>query len=116
MMERWREIPIPKRKPEYEGKYLLLRETPPKHKPTYYVPRSYGYEEPDLTDMVVRVIRRLNARETSNSSDDASWMGPIRVLRIGWNCSHCHAGHSAYIPEAWLEEGKAVFVEKVTEA
>jgi len=115
MLQTWREIPIPARKTEYEGKRLLLLANPERYEtPKQYRPDDY-IEQPDLTDWVVRLARRCNAKDTMGSPDDVSRWGSIRVLRIGWRCPHCGCAHSCYIPESWLEEGKAVFVEKVTE-
>ncbi len=114
LIARWREIPIPSRKTEYEGKHLLLLDNPQKLDP----PREYwpaGYEPIDLTDSVVKLYKRRNAKETMHSPRDVSGWGSIRVLQILWRCVHCNMSHECYIPESWLEEGKAVFVEKVTE-
>ena len=113
-MQTWREIPIPSRKTEYEGKYILLLDNPER----YELSRRFwpdGYNgNPDLTDTVVWVVRRCNAKETQGSSNDVSGWGAIRVMRVQWHCCHCNSSHEFYIPESWLEEGKAVFVEKVT--
>jgi len=112
MIEAWREIPIPARKTEYEGKYLLLLDNPERGE----IPRDswpHGYSgNPDITDTVVRVTRRMNSKDTWGTSTDVSRWGAIRVMRVRWYCSHCAAGHECYIPESWLAEGKAVFVEK----
>jgi hypothetical protein len=57
----------------------------------------------------------MNAMETMNSSNDVSAWGSVRVLRVSWRCPYCAAYHQCYIPESWLAEGKAVFVERVTD-
>jgi ParB family chromosome partitioning protein len=111
----WREVPIPDRKADYIGKNLRLLANPEQ----YDILREFwpeGYSgKPDLTGRVVYLQRRLNAKETMNSAHDVSGWGEVRVLGITWHCTHCCASHSGYIPESWLEEGKAVFVEKVKE-
>ena len=114
MLQTWREIPIPSRKTEYEGKHLLLLANPERHAiPREFWPDGY-YGPPDLTETVVFVTRRCNAKDTMGASSDVSRWGAIRVMRVHWTCCHCNACHECYIPESWLTEGKAVFVEKVT--
>jgi hypothetical protein len=109
---KWREIPVPARKADYEGKCLRLLEDPPR----YEIPRSLwpdGYAgSPDLTDMIVYVQRRMNAKDTMGSSTDVSSWGSVRVLRFVWDCPYCATGHTAFIPESWIAEGKAIFMEK----
>jgi hypothetical protein len=111
----WREIPVPERKADYAGKHLRLLANPEQYEP----PKQFWHEgysgKPDLTGRVVYLHRRLNARETMNSAHDVSRWGDVRVLAITWHCTRCGASHSGYIPESWLEEGKAVFVERVKE-
>jgi hypothetical protein len=105
MNENFKEIPIPVRKADYVDKCLRLLAVP--HK---------GYVgQPDLKGMVVYIQKRMNATETLNSSNDISGWGSVRVLRVSWRCRHCAAYHQCYIPESWLAEGKAIFVERVTE-
>ena len=112
---KWREIPIPARKPEYEGKHLRLLEDPPRDViPLEAWPDGYP-GPPDLTDELVYVHRRMNAKDTMHSPIDVSHWGSVRVLRISWNCPYCASGHHCYIPESWLAEGKAVFMERVKE-
>jgi broad specificity phosphatase PhoE len=114
MLQTWREISIPARKTEYEGKHLLLLANPERYEaPRQFWPDGY-YGNPDLTDTVVRLTRRCNAKDTQSSSVDVSHWGAIRVMRVQWRCCFCNVSHDCYIPESWLEEGKAVFVEKVT--
>ena len=68
---------------------------------------------PDLTDAVVRITRRCNAKETMHSCNDVSRWGGIRVVRIVWHCPYCGGSHEFYLPESWIADGKAVFVEKL---
>lgn len=110
LIETWREIPIPARKTEYEHKHLHLRADPDR----YRRPEEFGRYDVDLTDTIVLLTRRCNAKDTMYSPIDVSHWGAIRVLRIRWYCRHCGSAHECYIPEAWLEEGKAVFVERIT--
>jgi hypothetical protein len=110
LMEAWREIPIPSRKTQYERRHLLLLDNPYKYEKL----RDWERSEVDLTDTVVWLTRRLNAKDTMNTSHDVSNWGPVRILRILWECGYCGHDHECFIPESWLEEGKAVFVEKVT--
>ncbi len=34
-----------------------------------------------------------------------------RVLELRWKCPHCDYAHEVFIPESWIAEGKAQFVE-----
>ena len=113
---KWRETPIPARKADYEGKFLRLLEDLPEENdiPRRWWPEGYS-GKPDLTDMLVRLEKRLNAKDTMHSAHDVSSWGSIRVLRISWACPYCASTHQCYIPEAWLAEGRAVFMERVKE-
>lgn len=89
-------IPTPKHKKDWPGEFLLL------HEP---------YPEGRVNAPVVRILRRKNAMDTQNCPHDVSRWGSVRILAVGWRCSHCGADHSGYLPESLIAEGKADFVK-----
>ena len=99
--EPMREVAAPKHKKEWVGKFLLLKKEE----------TGTGGLKPPKGQMV-RIERRLNAMETQNSSLDVGHWGSVRILKCCWYCKICGAYHSGYMPERWIEEGYAVFVEK----
>ena len=114
-MQTWREIPTPARKAEYAGKHLLLLACPYDFARERHKGWARMYKGvPDLTDTVVYLLRRISAKETQGTSRDVSHWGAIRVLCVSWECSLCGSSHECCMPESWIEEGKAVFVERVT--
>ena len=113
-MTDWKEIPRPARKADYRYKFVRLSCPPPEDGQR----RASG--DPALpihAGDVLQISMRRNARDTRESctvSNVAAW-GDIRVLELRWKCPCCAIGHSVIIPESWLDDGKAVFVERVTE-
>jgi len=97
-------IETPKRKIDWLGKSLRLKQGA--------LPEEAfcGLRPPKGTPM--RVERRLHAQQTMNSSQDVSSWGAIRILRCVWYCRACGAPHQVYLPESWVEVGRAVFVEE----
>lgn len=112
----FREIPAPAKKADYVGQYLFLREDSPGERKGYnkhFPDRPYRKDYAAKGD-IVQIVRRLNAQETCNNSRDVFHWGAVRVLDVSWDCTTCGTTHRDFIPEAWIEEGKAVFVEKFT--
>jgi len=90
----------PKFKKDWVGKYLVAKRK---------------CQEGQLTPphgIILSIDRRLNAQETMHSSNDVSRWGKVRILSCSWRCLECGAWHQGYMPESWIEEGLAVFVEK----
>ncbi|AAS94719.1 hypothetical protein [Nitratidesulfovibrio vulgaris] len=57
------------------------------------------------------VTRRMHSRDTMHTAQDiSSW--DTRVLKVEGRCPTCYALHAAYIPEHWIADGKAVFVQR----
>jgi hypothetical protein len=113
----FREISAPARKADYVGCFLFLRENSPADQREYM--KKYFPDRPHRKNYaakgdVVRIARRMNAKDSLCSSRDVSSWGPIRILSVTFDCATCGAGHQDYIPESWIAEGKAVFVEKYT--
>jgi hypothetical protein len=113
----YREIPAPGRKADYVGCHLFLLEDSPADQRErvrkYFPDRPYRKNYAAKGD-VVRIVRRMNAKDTSCGSRDVSFWGSIRILSVTFECATCGTTHQDYIPESWIAEGKAVFVEKYT--
>jgi hypothetical protein len=111
----FREIPAPARKADYVGCFLFLREDSPADHREYikknFPERPYRKYYAAKGD-VVQIIRRLNAKDSMHNHRDVSGWGSIRVLGVRFECATCGVTHQDYVPESWIEEGKAVFVEK----
>lgn len=110
----FREIPAPVRKADYVGCHLFLRADPPDDPWADRIwkdlKRPYRKTRAAKGD-VVQIVRRLNAKDTCNCSRDVYSWGKIRILDVSFDCSTCGMIHRDYIPESYIEEGKAVFVE-----
>ena len=110
-MVTWKDVPPPAKKADYRYKHLrLLAEPPVDGQPC-------SPETPPLPVRigdVARIAMRRAAKETRGicSITDVSSWGAIRVLELEWKCPHCAEAHHILIPESWIAEGKAVFVEK----
>ncbi|MDE7372205.1 MAG: hypothetical protein K2N07_10820, partial [Desulfovibrio sp.] len=62
---------------------------------------------------VVRIYMRRSfdeARELLTTRAIHAWPKG-RILEVEWDCPHCAQRHRILIPESWIAEGKAVFVE-----
>lgn len=106
----WKHVLPPVKKADYRYKHLRLLATPPGQRPEQRVlPVQFGD--------VVKITMRRNARETCQlvSVNDVSNWGDVRVLEVSWPCPHCGHAHHFIIPESWIVDGKAVFVEPETE-
>jgi hypothetical protein len=111
----FREIPAPAKKEDYVGCYLFLREDSPADQREYA--RKYFPDRPFRKNYaakgdVVFIVRRMNAKDTMCSSRDVSGWGAIRIVDVEFECSACGTPHRDFIPEAYIEEGKAVFVKR----
>ena len=116
-MPQWKEVSAPARKADYRYKFLRLLDTPPRQRIGYGPEGSYWEPElPVRVGDVVKIHMRRTAAETGHvcSVNDVSAWGE-RVLEVEWPCPHCLHPHHVMIPESWITEGKAVFVEKVSE-
>lgn len=109
-MRNWIEMPPPCRKADWRFKHLRLLALPPEQD-------LRGADTKRLLPLeegaIVKVQMRRNAKETWSicSTPNVSSWGDVRVLELEWHCSFCGSAHRFYIPEAWIAEGKAVFVE-----
>lgn len=112
-MPQWKNIPIPARKADYRFKHLRLLAAPPAQRIIGGSPDQQ--ELPVRINDVVRISMRRSWEETNaklNMINISSWP-PERVLEVEWPCPHCSHSHHFVIPESWIAEGKAVFVEKI---
>jgi hypothetical protein len=110
----FREIPAPARKADYVGCCLFLRADSPDdqrvHVRRYFPDRPYRKDYAAKGD-IVKIVRRLNAKDTIYSGRNVSGWGSIRILDVQFDCTTCGVTHRDFIPEAYIGEGKAVFVE-----
>ena len=110
----WKEVERPARKADYHYKFVWLSCPPPEDgqmRPSGAAPLPIRIGD------VLQISMRRNARDTWSicSSPGVSRWGDIRVLELHWKCAYCASTHAVVIPESWIDEGKAVFVERVTE-
>lgn len=112
----WKEVPAPGRKPEYIGKFILLKENMPSQRnPSFHSLDRGPTEFLPPAGSVVKIYSRLNALSTQQSCRDVAHWGNVRILTVDWTCPHCEAVHRYSLPESWLAEGRAVFVEPGSE-
>lgn len=111
----WKEMERPAKKADYRYKHLRLLATPPEQR-IADVPIQQRKLPVRIGD-VVKISMRRNARETRQLAftNDVSGWGDVRVLEVEWPCPHCGHTHRFLIPESWLDEGKAEFVELAKE-
>lgn len=111
MSRKIRELAIPKYKKDWPGRTLLMKEACPiRH-------RRWGKDDqPSLLrewDLVTieRFLPKNEARyighlETSQWVEEGQ-----RVIKLTWTCPTCAARHEDYIPESFIRQKKAIFVE-----
>lgn len=85
----WKPVQPPKYKKDYEGKLLRI--------PTFARYRPDGTDLPP-DGAVVCIERRYNN-------------GSQFEMQVCWRCPACDHPHTGYVPEAWIAEDKAQFVE-----
>lgn len=106
----WKDVPVPTRKADYRFKYLRLLAVPP---------RQAIIGKPELPVKIGDVVHIFMRRSYDDAGDlwtrDISGWPRERILEVEWNCPHCDQMHRILIPEAWIAEGKAVFVEQTDE-
>ena len=110
-MSNWIDVPAPVCKVDWRFKYLRLMALPPEQN----LKSSDGRKTlPIEKGAIVKINMRRHARETWSmcSVPDVSPWGDVRVLELEWHCTFCGSTHRFYIPESWIAEGKAVFVER----
>lgn len=109
-MADWKEVNPPARKADYRYKHLRLLAEPPADG-QQRAPAAKPL--PVRIGDVAKISMRRAAKDTWGHSGipDVSQWGDIRVLDLEWTCPHCAHSHHFMIPESWLDEGKAVFVE-----
>lgn len=110
-MMAWRKVDAPRTKAEWRDKFIRLNETPPScrydglnNKPVPPLPIKPGD--------VAKIYMRRNLAEVTwwVPSTSEAYFGK-RVLEIIWHCPHCDNPHHLIIPETWIGEGRAEFVE-----
>ena len=67
---------------------------------------------------ILRITSRVNhgmAAISSYPSNSSFYSdNKDRVLKVQWYCPTCDTSHFEGLPEAWIAEGKIVFVERKT--
>ena len=108
-----RELAIPKYKKDWPGKTLLMKEDCPiRH-------RRWGKgDQPSLLRKgeLVTVERFLAKNEVLYLGyvETHQWAEEEqRVIKLTWTCPTCAARHEDYIPESFIRQKKAIFVEAV---
>lgn len=91
----WRNTPPPKFKKDYPGKFLRV----PDFQRRGYTDWPGSHLPPDGSVCVCR--SRYN---------DGSGAGAMKLALV-WHCPACGREHEEQIPEVWIAEGKAGFVE-----
>lgn len=90
----WQAVPPPKFKKDYEGRLLRVLSF------TRYTWQQ-GVDMPH-DGSVCRVTRRFNSGGAGGFD-----------LELAWHCPACDRAHSRTIPESWIAEGKAEFVNAI---
>lgn len=109
----WTETETPKRKKDYEGRYIKLLVDSPNV-------RGGWQSKPSLlkAGSILYIVSRVNQGQAAMSSFPCNSSvysdSKDRVLKVQWHCPHCDTSHYEGLPEAWLNEDKLVFVEKKT--
>ena len=112
-MKNWVRIDAPKRKADWRYKWLRLLELPPAQAYDWANDRLY-----DPLPIQIGDVARIYMRRKYIEIDHIVGKGRIREFGIGvielrWPCPHCRHEHAVYIPEPWIAQGKAEFVEPV---
>lgn len=90
----WRAVEPPKFKKDYEGKLVRVQD--------------FGHSA--LCDYTGSALPP-NGAVCSISRRDNTDSGGIFKLTLSWSCPACGRNHTERIPESWISEGKAHFVE-----
>lgn len=114
MSRKIRECAIPKYKKDWPGKTLLLNEDCPL--------RHYRGGKPDQPSLLRKgefvILDRFLAKNEARylgHPETSRWVEEERrVIKLTWTCPTCAARHEDYIPESFIRQKKAIFVE-VTE-
>jgi len=90
----WDPVQPPKYKKDYEGKLLRVGQ---------FNRCGFGLERAAVPPdgAVCQIKRRYNPGGTGQEFN----------LDVEWRCPACDHPHTGYVPEAWIAEGKAKFVE-----
>lgn len=115
MSRKIRELAIPKYKKDWPGKTLLMKEDCPL---THWRGGKPGQPSLLTAGEVVRLERFLSREEARMSRwrELYRWSEEgQRVIKLSWSCPHCAHTHEDFIPESFIRQKKAIFVE-ITES
>lgn len=107
----WKKVETPKKKADWRYKILRLQEVPPSCRYDGAHDRIVPQLPIQIGD-VAKIERRRDISEVNwwMSQEQKETFGK-RVLELVWICPHCDHPHHLIIPESWIAEGKACFVE-----
>ena len=108
---KWIKVDAPKRKRDYRFKYVRLLEIPPSSSFDF----QKGAMRPPLPIRfgdIAQIYMRRKPEELDRLPLKIAESFSPKILELKWDCPHCGATHSFYVPEHWIEEGKIEFVEK----
>lgn len=65
-----------------------------------------------IAESAIRFLSKLSCRwrRSYRAAHQAEKEGQ-RVIKIGWRCPRCAVCHEDYIPESFIRQKKAIFVE-----
>ncbi|HIW78393.1 MAG TPA: hypothetical protein H9874_04515 [Candidatus Bilophila faecipullorum] len=113
MSRKIRELAIPKYKKDWPGRTLLMKEDCPL---THWRAGKPGQPSLLTAGEVVTLERFLSREEARMSgwSELYRWTDEgQRVIKLSWSCPHCAHTHEDFIPESFIRQKKALFVEVI---
>jgi len=111
--ENWQVAETPKRKKDYEGRYIKLLVDSPNVR-SGVKPRPSLLKAGSILWIAARVNQGQAAMSSYPSNSNLYKDNKDRVLKVQWHCPVCDTPHYEGLPEAWIAEGKLVFVEQKT--
>ncbi len=110
-MSEIRELSIPRFKKDWPGKTLLMKEDSPVQRGNSY----WGFKPSLVKKGDTVTIQRFISRQEGLSFEKTlvrEWIeSGQRVLQIVWLCPVCGTHHTDYLPESFIREQKAIFIE-----
>lgn len=107
----WKAVSPPARKADWRYKHLRLLAFPPSSKYDWENNRPFPPLPVQIGDVAQIYMRRDYGDIKDVVGHGLEQEYGKRVLEVYWKCPHCEHSHSLFIPESWIAEGKAEFVE-----
>lgn len=107
----WVEKLPPARKGDWDGRYLRLMANSTV---------TYGWHEkrPSLliADSIVQIVRRTSVKQNSHGSlpvpPECKGLSDAKLFDVKWLCPLCGVAHRELLPQSWVDDRKAIFVER----